>query len=140
VSVALARVNNVPDEVIDDIRPATGEACSRAVAAHRSAGIEAPVVVEVKGGRSLSVVVRDQQALPAATGMLAADLLRQSVLRAASAPAPAGAVGGGWLSDAADDESTLPEAIGLIVGLADDVLVKTGAQGTSVTMTWATAH
>jgi len=137
VSVALARINNVPDEVIDDIRLATGEACSRAVAAHRAAGIEAPVIVEIKGGRSLSVVVRDLQVLPPATGMQAADLLRKSVLSAATAPA---AVGGGGISDAAEEGAALPEAIGLIVGLADDVVVETGSGGTAVTMTWAVAH
>jgi hypothetical protein len=139
VSVALARINSVSDEVIDDVRLATGEACSRAVAAHRIAGIDAPVVVEVKGGKSLSVTVRDQQVLPAATGMQAADLLRKAVV---SAGAPAGGTRvarGAWLSDGADDDSALPEAIGLIVGLADDVVVETGPQGTSVTMTWATA-
>jgi hypothetical protein len=135
VSVALARINQVADEVIDDVRLATGEACSRAVAAHRSAGLDAPVVVEISGGRSLSIVVRDMQPLPPATGLEAADLLRQSVV---SASGGAGRLpGGGWLIDAADEESTLPEAIGLIAGLADDVVVETGPQGTSVTMTWA---
>jgi hypothetical protein len=134
VSVALARINSVADDVIDDVRLATGEACSRAVAAHRAAGLHAPVVVEIRGGRNLSIVVRDLQALPAATGMQAADVLRQSVVSAS--PAPAGAIGG-WLTDSMDEESALPEAIGLIVGLADDVVVETGPQGTSVTMTWA---
>jgi hypothetical protein len=137
VSVALARINSVADDVIDDVRLATGEACSRAVAAHRAAGLDAPVVVEIRGGRSLSIVVRDLQALPAATGMQAADVLRQSVVSAHAAPA--GAIGG-WLTDSADEESALPEAIGLIVGLADDVVVETGPQGTSVTMTWAAAR
>jgi hypothetical protein len=48
--------------------------------------------------------------------------------------------GGSWLIDAADEESILPEAIGLIVGLADDVTVETGPQGTSVTMTWTASR
>jgi hypothetical protein len=136
VSVALARINSVADDVLDDVRLATGEACSRAVAAHRTAGLDAPVVVEIRGGRSLSIVVRDLQALPAATGMQAADVLRQSVVAAPVAHAGAG-TGDAWLTDAADEEPTLPEAIGLIVGLADDVIVETGPRGTSVTMTWA---
>jgi hypothetical protein len=139
VSVALARINSVADEVIDDVRLATGEACSRAVAAHRAAGLDEPVLVEIRGGRSLSIVVRDLQALPAATGMQAADVLRQSVVSANASHASAGALGG-WLTDSADEESTLPEAIGLIVGLADDVIVETGPQGTSVTMTWVAAR
>jgi hypothetical protein len=139
VSVALARINSVADEVIDDVRLATGEACSRAVAAHRAAGLDAPVVVEIRGGRSLSIVVRDLQALPAATGMQAADVLRHSVVSASASHAAAGGPGG-WLSDSPDDESTLPEAIGLIVGLADDVIVETGPHGTSVTMSWAAAR
>ena len=135
VSVALARINRVADDVIDDVRLATGEACSRAVAAHRSAGLDAPVVVEIRGGRSLSVVVRDLQPLPPATGLQAADLLRQSVVSASGGASAS--LGGGLLIDAADEESPLPEAIGLIVGLADDVVVETGPQGTSVKMTWA---
>jgi hypothetical protein len=138
VSVALARINRVADDVIDDVRLATGEACSRAVAAHRTSGLDEPVVVEISGGKSLSVVVRDLQPLPAATGMQAADLLRQSVVSASGAGS--GMPGGSWLIDAADEESILPEAIGLIVGLADDVTVETGPQGTSVTMTWAASR
>lgn len=138
VSVALARINSIADDVIDDVRLAAGEACSRAVAAHRAAGLDAPVMVEIRGGGSLSIVVRDLQALPPATGMQAADVLRQSAVNAGGTPAPAGAgTGGSWMFDAADDEANLlPEAIGLIVGLADDVIVETGPQGTSVTMTW----
>jgi len=134
VSVALARINRVADEVIDDVRLATGEACSRAVAAHRVSGLADHVVVEITGGKSLSIVVRDLQPLPAATGMRAADLLRQSVVSASGVGS--GMPGGSWLIDAADEESILPEAIGLIVGLADDVLVETGPRGTSVAMTW----
>lgn len=136
VSVALARINSVADDVIDDVRLATGEACSRAVAAHRTAGLDAPVVVEISGGKSLSIVVRDLQALPAATGMQAADVLRQSVVNARAT----NGASNGWLSDSADDESALPEAIGLIVGLADDVVVETGPDGTSVTMTWVASR
>ena len=69
--------------------------------------------------------------------MQAADLLRQSVV---SAGVGTSATGGAWLIDAADEDSALPEAIGLIVGLADDVVVQTGPQGTSVAMTWAASR
>ena len=134
VSVALARLNGIPDDVIDDVRLATGEACSRAVAAHRADGLDAPVSVEIRGGRSFSIVVRDLQGLPPASGMHAADVLRHSVV--SSAAHAVAATTGGSLFDASDDETTLPEAIGLIVGLADEVVVETGPQGTSVSMTW----
>jgi hypothetical protein len=39
------------------------------VAAHRVSGLADHVVVEITGGKSLSIVVRDLQPLPAATGM-----------------------------------------------------------------------
>lgn len=138
VSVALARINGITEEVIDDVRLATGEACSRAVSAHRTAGLDAPVSVEIRGGRSLSIVVRDLQALPGARGMQAADVLRQSVVSAAASVGAA--TSGERLFDADDQEATLPEAIGLIVGLADDVIVETGPEGTSLTMMWTASR
>ncbi|MDQ3627957.1 MAG: ATP-binding protein [Actinomycetota bacterium] len=135
VGVALARLNGIQDESIDDIRLAISEACNRAVAAHRSTALDAPLTVEISGGRGLVVTVRDCQPLPAASGMQAADLLRRS----------AGDPGGtgpddssrtSWFDDLFDDDSVLPEAIGLISGLADDLTVQTGPAGTSVTMAW----
>lgn len=134
IAVALARMNGIPDESIDDVRLATGEACNRAVAAHRSGALDTPVTVEISGGRGLTVVVRDQQALPAASGMQAADLLRQSATELAGAgkATPANS----WFDDLLDDDSVLPEAIGLIAGLADDLTVQTGPDGTSVAMAW----
>ncbi|CAN5234157.1 hypothetical protein BH24ACT12_BH24ACT12_03540 [soil metagenome] len=137
IAVALARLNGIEDESIDDIRLATGEACNRAVAANRTAALDAPVTVEISGGRGLVVTVRDRQPLPPANGMQAADLLRQS------AGDPDGAAADdssrtSWFDDLFDD-SVLPEVIGLIAGLADDLTVQTGPAGTSVTMVWRSA-
>lgn len=138
VAVALARMNGVQDESIDDVRLATGEACTRAVAAHRSSALDAPVTVEMFGGRGLTVTVRDSQPLPPATGLQAADLLRES------AGERSGAVTAGtattWFDDLFDEDAVLPEAVGLIAGLADDLTVSTGPQGTSVTMAWYDAR
>lgn len=139
IAVALARLNGIEDGSIDDIRLATGEACNRAVAAHRSTAPAAPVTVQISGGEQLTVTVRDRQPLPPTSGLQAADLLRQSASdRSESGRDDASATGRS--DDLFDDESVLPEAIGLIAGLADDLTVQTGPDGTSVTMRWHVAR
>jgi len=142
ITVALARLNGIEDESIDDVRLATSEACNRAVGAHRSTSLDTPVTMQITGGRQLTVIVRDSQPLPPASGMQAADLLRQVASEARDVLAGGG--GGtslsSWFDDLFDDDSVLPEAIGLITGLADDVIVRTGPAGTSVTMVWNNAR
>ncbi|NEE57431.1 ATP-binding protein, partial [Streptomyces sp. SID8455] len=45
VAAAVARRAGVDEAVLDEVRLAVGEACSRAVGLHRSHGITAPVSV-----------------------------------------------------------------------------------------------
>jgi len=47
VAVALARRAGVEDGLLDEVRLAVGEACSRAVGLHRAAAPDAPVVVRI---------------------------------------------------------------------------------------------
>lgn len=51
VAVALARRAGVEDGLLDEVRLAVGEACSRAVGLHRSAAPEVPIVVHLDDGR-----------------------------------------------------------------------------------------
>lgn len=51
VAVALARRVGVEDGLLDEVRLAVGEACSRAVGLHRSAAPHVPVVVHLNDGR-----------------------------------------------------------------------------------------
>src|ERR1700739_1566480 len=47
VAVALARRVGVEDGLLDEVRLAVGEACSRAVGLHRTAALNAPVLVQM---------------------------------------------------------------------------------------------
>jgi anti-sigma regulatory factor (Ser/Thr protein kinase) len=51
VAVALARRAGVEDGLLDEVRLAVGEACSRAVGLHRAAAPDVPVVVHLDDGR-----------------------------------------------------------------------------------------
>lgn len=51
VAVALARRAGVEDGLLDEVRLAVGEACSRAVGLHRSAAPQVPIVVHLDDGR-----------------------------------------------------------------------------------------
>jgi len=118
VAVALGRLNGIREDVLDDVRLAIGEACGRAVAAHLHHGMAQPVEVEMRDDQGLHVSVRDFVPLQPASGVSAAEVLRM---------------------DMVDRESTLPEAIGLIEGVSDQVTVNTGRAGTTVEMRWARA-
>ncbi len=51
VAVALARRVGVEDGLLDEVRLAVGEACSRAVGLHRAAAPNVPIVVHLDDGR-----------------------------------------------------------------------------------------
>jgi anti-sigma regulatory factor (Ser/Thr protein kinase) len=51
VAVALARRAGVEDGLLDEVRLAVGEACSRAVGLHRAVAPDVPVVVHLDDGR-----------------------------------------------------------------------------------------
>ena len=132
VAAALGRVNGIGEDVLDDVRLATGEACGRAVAAHLHHGVAQPVEVELRGDAGLHVCVRDFVPLPQATGASAAEVLRDDLVEQESTEA-------GAADATVDGLVALPEAIGLIMGVADDVTVNTGRDGTTVAMRWARA-
>ena len=117
---------------LTEVRLAVGEACSRAVEAHRRHCPAEPVKIEMTDqGERFVVVVSDHA--PTST-----------------APAVAGTNGhgvsqGGPASTAAlvqgADDAGIPAGFGLAVisGLADDVRVSSTSSGVSVRMSWPSA-
>ncbi|MEU6071178.1 MULTISPECIES: ATP-binding protein [Streptomyces] len=117
VAAAVARRAGVDEAVLDEVRLAVGEACSRAVGLHQSAGIAAPVKVAlIEEEKQFSIEVGDEAPR--------------------SAPgdrAPGGAAEGG---DAETEEDEMGLAV--ISGLVDDVEVSAGERGGLIRMTWPT--
>ena len=120
VAAAVARRSGVDESVLDEVRLAVGEACSRAVHLHRRHCPERPVLVTlVDDSDAFRVAVTDE------------------------APAEPGTVGFGALTEVADlvDAEAVPPGVGLAVisGLVDDVSVEPGRDtGLVVRMTWPT--
>ncbi|MCX5411719.1 ATP-binding protein [Streptomyces sp. NBC_00059] len=122
VAAAVARRAGVDEAVLDEVRLAVGEACSRAVGLHRSHDITAPVtVVLTEEEKAFSIEVGDGLPAPGSD---------------ASQP---GAPGGRGL-DEPETEADSEDEMGLAVisGLVDDVEVWSGADGGVIRMTWPT--
>lgn len=116
VAAAVARRAGVDEAVLDEVRLAVGEACSRAVGLHQSGGITAPVkVLLIEEEKQFSIEVGDE----------------------APRSAPGGRASGGA---AEEDVETDEDEMGLAVisGLVDDVEVTAGEHGGSIRMTWPT--
>jgi serine/threonine-protein kinase RsbW len=118
--------------LLDEVRLAVGEACSRAVEAHMLHCPEQPIRVSLTDdGERFEIVVTD--AVPDAEHGMPTGTVAANGTSAVPAAAPAGFVG-------VDGEVPLqlPDGVGLavIAGLADDVRVAPAGSGTSVTMSW----
>ncbi|MFB8246198.1 ATP-binding protein [Streptomyces sp. NPDC055952] len=115
VAAAVARRAGVEEAVLDEVRLAVGEACTRAVGLHQIGGISAPVkVLLIEEEKQFSIEVGDE--------------------------APH-AVPGGRASGAGDGEAEADEdemGLAVISGLVDDVQVSAGEHGGSIKMTWPT--
>ncbi|MGW0335617.1 ATP-binding protein [Streptomyces sp. NPDC003011] len=117
VAAAVARRAGVDEAVLDEVRLAVGEACSRAVGLHQNVGITAPVkVVLVEEEKQFSIEVGDE-----------------APRHAPGDRAPGSA--GDFDAEAEEDEMGLA----VISGLVDDVEVTAGEHGGSIRMTWPTA-
>jgi len=120
VAAAVARRAGVDEAVLDEVRLAVGEACSRAVGLHRSHGITAPVsVVLTDEEKAFSIEVGDGVPDPG------------------SVPATPGARGGPDEPESEGGEDEMGLAV--ISGLVDDVEVRSGADGGVIRMSWPTA-
>ena len=167
VATAVARRSGVEESLLDEVRLAVGEACSRAVEAHRLHCPGEPVRIRLcdRDGR-FEVVVAD--AVPGAAGDAA--VMRAAVGDSAASPAahaaaaavariaaaqprqepegtpPAGqqaaaGTAGATGAGASAVNGGLPADIGLavIAGLADDVDISATDGGVSIRMSWPTA-
>jgi anti-sigma regulatory factor (Ser/Thr protein kinase) len=127
VAAAVARRAGVDEAVLDEVRLAVGEACSRAVGLHRSHGITAPVRVSLtEEEKTFSIEVADE--VPAA-GSAAAEAARETRE-------------GTPLADLYEIDAEGEDEMGLAVisGLVDDVEVTSGDEGGVIRMSWPTAQ
>ncbi|WP_432151424.1 ATP-binding protein [Streptomyces sp. bgisy029] len=127
VAAAVARRAGVDEAVLDEVRLAVGEACSRAVGLHRSHGITEPVsVVLTEEEKAFSIEVGDGVPDPGSEP---------------AAPGARGGASGGPDEPESDGSDGGEDEMGLAVisGLVDEVEVRSGANGGTIRMSWPTA-
>jgi anti-sigma regulatory factor (Ser/Thr protein kinase) len=130
VATAVARRSGVAESLLDEVRLAVGEACSRAVEAHQAHCPAEPVKVALsdEAGRFEIEVINTGGLAPGeAPGRLpsaaAGDAARQKGPAGPPPPGEGGLMPPGF-------------SLAVIAGLADDVQVSETAEGTSVRMSW----
>jgi len=131
VATAVARRSGVEEALLDEVRLAVGEACSRAVEAHQAQCPDEPVRVELTGANGrFEVVVTD-----------AAEAGQDDGTSPSAEPVGWPAPGNGVNGTSAVDPSGPPQGLGLavIAGLADDVQFARTPAGLSIKMSWPTA-
>ncbi|MEV0130447.1 ATP-binding protein [Dactylosporangium sp. NPDC050688] len=135
VGVAVARRAGVSEELLEEVRLAIGEACSRAVALHRSHGLDDLVDVAMADGDRFTVRVVDRAANGAMVARLAGEVGDEDSVMVLSDPA---------LPLTTPPELLAEEAVAarmglaLLAGLVDDLNVSELAEGvgTEVRMSW----
>jgi anti-sigma regulatory factor (Ser/Thr protein kinase) len=158
VATAVARRSGVEESLLDEVRLAVGEACSRAVEAHRLRCPGEPVRIQLSdtGGRfevvvadavpgpvadaaAMRAAARDSAARPTANAAAVARIASAVPQQDAAGQRPAATAVAGDASGAAN--GGLPADIGLavIAGLADDVQISATDGGVSIRMSWPTA-
>jgi serine/threonine-protein kinase RsbW len=133
VAAAVARRSGVDEALLNEVRLAVGEACSRAVEAHQRHCPAEPVRMEMTDqGERFVVVVSDHA--PAASGSSA------SLGANGNGAGPRGLVEVSHEEDGGNG-GMIPAGFGLAVisGLADDVHVSSTSAGVSVRMSWPSA-
>ncbi|MEV0320780.1 ATP-binding protein [Streptomyces sp. NPDC050658] len=117
VAAAVARRAGVDEAVLDEVRLAVGEACTRAVGLHQSNGVTEPVrVALIEDEKQFSIEVGDEAP------------------RSAPGDRAPGAQGG----EPDDLEGEDEMGLAVISGLVDDVEVTAGESGGLIRMTWPT--
>ncbi|WP_203861219.1 ATP-binding protein [Plantactinospora mayteni] len=120
VGVAVARRAGVPEELLDEVRLAIGEACARAVALHRQYGLRDLVLVEMSDGPAYTVRVIDRAPIEAGLGLAALppDELADESLT--------------------DEALTVGVGFALLAGFVEDLQVRPVDEGvgTEVRMAW----
>ena len=124
VALAVARRTGVSEELLDEVRLAVGEACSRAVGVNSAVAPEVPISMRLSDDRDcFTVEVTD-------VGPLEDDP------SAAIFASPGSSSVSSILSN--EPEEGMPSGFGLVVigGLVEQVLVTSDEAGTHVTMAW----
>jgi serine/threonine-protein kinase RsbW len=131
VALAVARRAGVAEQLLDEVRLAVGEACSRAVGVNQERAPGAPVVMSLTDEQDRFIV----DVVDAGPLETAGDDLGSLDPDALSAPAS---------PDAGPDPipDLLPPGFGLAVisGLVEEVMVSNESDGTHVRMTWPAAE
>lgn len=152
VATAVARRSGVAESLLDEVRLAVGEACSRAVEAHQQHCPAEPVRIALTdlAGRFEIEVVNTSQA----PGPASVSASPESARMGAPGPGPGSRQpgggqdpgggqepGGGQDSSRGGDAALVPSGFSLavIAGLADDVQITETAAGTSIRMSWPSA-
>ncbi len=156
VATAVARRSGVAEALLDEVRLAVGEACSRAVEVHQEHCPGEPVRVALTGASGrFEVVVTNAAghgddagpdgwpAMPAAAAVPAAASVPavSAPARDGRGPAHGDGTAGGWVqarTAVTRQPPSLPSELGLavIAGLADDVQVSRTGDGFSIRMSW----
>jgi anti-sigma regulatory factor (Ser/Thr protein kinase) len=144
VATAVARRSGVDESLLDEVRLAVGEACSRAVEGHQLYCPGEPVRLSLTdmGGR-FEVEVTDPCApgtrSPAGPGAVADTTGADTTGADTTGADPAGA--GSASGAATGPEAGVPAGLGIAVieGLADQVQISETPAGTSIRMSWPSA-
>ncbi|MFI6449461.1 ATP-binding protein [Kitasatospora sp. NPDC050543] len=108
VAAAVARRAGVDESVLDEVRLAVGEACSRAVGLHQRGGVQGAVRVALTDQEKRFLIEVEDEAGPAAV------------------PTPG----------AGDDPDDDALGLAVITGLVEDLEVGSGAGGGLIRMSW----
>jgi len=130
VATAVARRSGVEEALLDEVRLAVGEACSRAVEAHRRHCPAEPVRIALtdSAGR-FEVSVTD-------TGDPATATYGDGVIAAAGPAAADGSAATGPAPDPAPLGAGPALGLAVIQGLADDVEISETEDGVTIRMSW----
>src|SRR4051794_12451464 len=132
IAAAVARRSGIEGALLDEIRLAVGEACSRAVGVHQRTAAAEPVTLTIKDENDTFVAIVADTAAADASADEDGDPFEVmgETDKSAEPPPPSG-----QFEDVVD---VLPSGFGLavIAGLVDDLDVVRAPNGTVVRMTW----
>ncbi|MDJ0384457.1 ATP-binding protein [Streptomyces sp. G-G2] len=139
VAAAVARRAGVEEAVLDEVRLAVGEACSRAVGLHRGNGLTAPVrVVLTEEEKVFSIEVGDE--VPGPPGGTSASRSGGRSGEPGGSVGHPGFPGPGAPAADADVDTEDEMSLAVISGLVDDVEVTSGESGGVIRMSWPTTR